>query len=160
MLGIILKILIYFESDKWIVKCVRIYDSTHVYRTYSSINMMFLVGKIMLILDKIWLSIRRKNYGIIQVQDLISIIRYHTSTKNWLVSYNIIQVQDLIVFFVFSFWNRTKRITRAKHYEYKCLIFLALNNKSINKLRETSQVSYSIIQVLTKVLRGRGLVIG
>ena len=35
--------------------------------------------------------------------------------------------------------------------------FLALNNKSINKLRETSQVSYSIIQVLTKVLRGRGL---
>jgi len=55
MLGIISKILIYFliESDKWIVKCVRIYDSTHVYRTYSSINMMFVVSKIMLILNMI-----------------------------------------------------------------------------------------------------------
>ena len=82
MLGIILKRLIYFliESDKWIVKCVRIYDYTNVYRTYTSINMMFVISKIMLILDKISLSIRRKNYGIIQVQDLISIIEYHTST--------------------------------------------------------------------------------
>ena len=105
MLGIILKRLIYFfiESDKWIVKCVRIYDSTHVYRTYSSINMMFVVGKIMLILNKIWLSIRIKNYGIIQVQDLISIIQYRTSTKNWLVSYSIIQVQDLIFFGISCF---------------------------------------------------------
>ena len=134
MLGIILKRLIYFliESDKWIVKCVRIYDYTNVYRTYTSINMMFVISKIMLILDKISLSIRRKNYGIIQVQDLISIntvsykyieliniIQYHTGTRfNFFFG-----ISCFFLFFVFSFWNRTKRITRAIHYEYKCLIF-------------------------------------